>query len=92
MAQSATLQITLTPEDLDFVQRKVATGEFASAEDFVVDSIRSVMDQDEERRQWEQKVLIPAHDQLMAHPSTAIPIDEVERNLELRRQQRRQAS
>ena len=46
----------------------------------------------EEREHWEREVLIPAHDRLMAKPSSAIPIEQVERNLEARRRQRLQAT
>jgi len=42
----------------------------------------------EERGRWEREVLMPAHDRLMADPSSAIPLEEVERNLEARRRQR----
>jgi chorismate-pyruvate lyase len=44
------------------------------------------------RKRWEREVLIPAHDELMANPSSGIPIDQVERNLEARRQRRLKAS
>lgn len=30
---------------------------------------------------WEQKVMMPAHDRLMANPGLALAIDEVEHDL-----------
>jgi hypothetical protein len=39
----------------------------------------------DEQKLWEKNVLIPTHDRLMENPSFAIPIEQVERNLEARR-------
>jgi hypothetical protein len=38
-----------------------------------------------ERERWERKVLLPTHDRLMANPLSAIPLEQVEQNLEAQR-------
>lgn len=42
----------------------------------------------DEQKRWEKNVLIPAHDRLIADPASAVPIEQVKRNLESRRDQR----
>jgi hypothetical protein len=42
----------------------------------------------EEQAVWEREDLMPAHDRLVAEPSSALSIEEVERNLEAKRLQR----
>jgi Arc/MetJ-type ribon-helix-helix transcriptional regulator len=92
MAQSP-IHITLSDEAaVEFVRSKVSSGEYASEADVVQQGLDALKDQAEERDRWEREVLIPAHDRLMANPSSAIPLEEVEKNLEARRRQRLKAS
>jgi hypothetical protein len=50
----------------------------------------ALKEESEEQERWEREVVVPAYNRLMADPSSAIPIEEVERHLEERRRQRRQ--
>jgi Arc/MetJ-type ribon-helix-helix transcriptional regulator len=90
MPQASTLQVTLSVKSLEYLQKKVASGEFASESDALDDMVAARRDEDAELERWEREVVVPAHDRLMADPSSAIPIEEVERHLEERRRQRRQ--
>jgi antitoxin ParD1/3/4 len=73
------------------VRNKVRSGAYASETDVVREGIDALRQETEEREYWEQQVLLPAHDQLMANPASAIPIEEVERNLAAKRQLRSNA-
>ncbi len=85
--------ITLTDEAaIEFIRGKVRNGEYASESDVIHEGLMALKEESEERERWEREVLLPAHDRLMAEPSSAIPIDQVERNLEARRRQRLKAS
>jgi antitoxin ParD1/3/4 len=92
MVQTPVLQITLTEEDLQFVRSKIATGEYASESEVLTDSLQMLRDEEADRERWEREVLLPIHDRLMANPSSAIPLEQVEKNLEARRRQRLKAS
>jgi putative addiction module CopG family antidote len=88
-------QISLTITDeaaIEFVRGKVRSGEYASESDVIHEGLKALKEESEERERWEREVLLPAHDRLMADPSSAIPIEQVERNLEARRRQRLKAS
>ena len=81
MAQSAVLQITLSPEDLELVRGIVASGECRSESEAIAALIEDRREMEQERIRFEQEEVIPAHDEWMADPSSAIPIDQVRRNL-----------
>ena len=81
------MQITLTDETaIEFVRGKVRSGQYASESDVIHEGLKALKEESEERERWEREVLLPAHDRLMADPSSAIPIEQAERNLEARRQ------
>ena len=87
------IHFTLTDEAaIEFIRGKVRSGEFASESDVIHEGMMALKQASEEREHWEREVLIPAHDRLMANPSSAIPIEQVERNLEALRRQRLKAS
>jgi putative addiction module CopG family antidote len=87
------IHFTLTDEAaIEFIRGKVRSGEYASESDVIHEGLKALKEESEERERWEREVLLPAHDRLMANPSSAIPIEQVERNLEARRRQRLKAS
>jgi Arc/MetJ-type ribon-helix-helix transcriptional regulator len=88
MSQSNTLNITLSEEALCFVRSKVSSGEYATESDVILDGLETLGHLSEEQRRWEQEVLMPGHDRLMADLSTGLTVEEVERNLEISRRQR----
>jgi Arc/MetJ-type ribon-helix-helix transcriptional regulator len=92
MAQAPTLQVTLSEEAFEFVQQKVASGEFASESDVLMSGIEVLRDRQEQIALWEREVVVAAYDRLKADPSSAIPLEEVERDLAQRRQLRSKAS
>ena len=92
MSQTVVLEITLSEEALEFVRSKVAAGEYRSESEVLASSIDVLMEEDEECRRFEQEEVIPSHDEFMANPSSAIPLEQVRHNLESARRQRLKAS
>jgi antitoxin ParD1/3/4 len=87
------MNLTITDEAaIEFVRGKVRSGEYASESDVVHEGLKALKEESEERARWEQEVLLPAHDRLMADPSSAVSTEQVEKNLEARRRQRLKAS
>jgi antitoxin ParD1/3/4 len=81
MGQSHRLNITLSEEAIQFVRGKVSSGEFASESAVILEGLDALKQETEERQRWEREVLLPAHDRLMANPSSAISLQQVERDL-----------
>jgi len=81
MAQTSTLQVTLPQESVDFVQSKVASGEFDSESEVVREGIAALQDKDAGFEQWAREVAVPAYERLLADPSRGIPLDQVRKNL-----------
>jgi Arc/MetJ-type ribon-helix-helix transcriptional regulator len=92
MGKPQHLEITISDETLEFLQREVASGEFGSVSQVIEESLQIYREQSEEMGRWEREVVIPEHDRIMADPSSAIPIDEVIRTLATRRRERQKAS
>ena len=88
MPRTSTLQVSLL-NNLWNMQQKVASGEYASESDVIDEGLMALKEESEERERWEREVLLPAHGRLMASPSSAIPIEQVEQNLEAERRLRR---
>jgi len=84
MAHASTLQVTLPQESLDFVQSKVASGEFASESEVIREGIAALQDKDAGFEAWAREVAVPAYERLLANPSRGIPLDQIRANLESR--------
>jgi antitoxin ParD1/3/4 len=86
------ISITLTDEaTIEFVRAKVRSGEYASEEDVVHESLEVMKQENEERERWERDVLLPAYERYKADPSTGVPIEEVQQRIEARRRERLKA-
>jgi antitoxin ParD1/3/4 len=88
MPQATSLQVTLSEEALKFVREKVSKGEFASESEVINESVAAMRDHDHEFERWLQEVGGPRYDNFQANPSSGIPVDQVEKNLEQRRKER----
>ena len=96
MADTLTFTVRLSPETRAFIRERVDRGEFASEDDYVSESIEAMKDDcealerwsqgppDQGEEEWIRDVLIQTYDEINANPSLAIPIEEVERQLEVR--------
>lgn len=92
MAQTLTLEVTLSDEALEFVRNKIASGEYRSESEILANSLDLFREEDEERHRFEMNEVVPAFDEVMADPASAIPMEQVRHNLEATRRQRLKAS
>jgi hypothetical protein len=92
MAQGSVLQITLSDETWEFVHGKVTSGANASEQEAVLELIEEARLDAMEQALFEQEEVIPAYEESLANPSSAIPIDQVRRNLEAAIRERSKAS
>jgi len=83
------LHVKLSTEALEFVQSKVSSGEYVSVNDVIAEGVELLKTEAEERHRWEQEVLLPAHNRLIANPASAITDSQLEARLEERRRIRR---
>ena len=66
---------SLAEEQAEFIDAKVATGQYASASEVVRDGLRALKDQDDAIERWLREKVVPAYDAMVAEPSRGIPID-----------------
>lgn len=69
--------IELQPEDDAFVERKIALGEYNSADEVVSAGIRALRDREESFERMVRKEVLPVLDHLLAHPETARTSEQV---------------
>jgi len=87
MPQSAVLKITLSEEDLDLVRRIVESGECRSESDVIAALLEDRRELERERIRFEQEEVIPALEEYLSDPSSAISLDQVRQNIAERRRQ-----
>jgi putative addiction module CopG family antidote len=86
---SGPIHVTLSDEAaVEFVRGKVKSGEYASEADVVREGISAMQEEEAEVERWLREVAGPRYDSFHADPSSGIPIDQVEKNLEERRRRR----
>lgn len=88
MPQTVTVQVTLSDEELWLIQKSVAVGEFSSEGEILTTGLHYLLGELQERRQWEQDVILPTLARLAENPASTLSITEVEERLERRRRQR----
>ena len=91
MPQASTLQVKLSVKSVEYLKKKVASGEFASESDALDDMVAARRDEDAELERWLKEVIRVRHESYMANPSSGIPIEQVEKHLEERRRRRAEA-
>ncbi len=81
---SAVLHVTLSQDALDFVQTKIASGEYASESEVILEGIAALQDKDAGFEAWARDVAVPAYERLLADPSRGVPLERVKANFEAR--------
>ncbi|HEV2645515.1 MAG TPA: hypothetical protein VGU46_04035 [Acidobacteriaceae bacterium] len=81
MRQAQELKVLLSDEAAQFVQSKVSSGEFASESDVICESVEALRLEDEERKRWEQEVVVPAFERFKANPGSGISLAALEETL-----------
>jgi antitoxin ParD1/3/4 len=84
MSDPIRVSITLSDETMDFVRRKVSSGDFADENELVNAGILAMQEREADVEFWLQHVGGPIYDRMKADPSRGIPADEVLRRIEKR--------
>lgn len=92
MSDTQAMTVKFSPEVRDFIRRRVESGEYASESDVVKEGIETLKWEVEQRERWEQEVLVPTYNRMVASPSSAISSEELHASLEEARRLRRKAS
>jgi len=88
MSTTQQLHITLPANMATVVKSKVDSGEYASESEVLHDGIRMLLARDHAIERWLQDDVATAYDALKNDPSTAIPIEQVQKNIAVRREKR----
>jgi Arc/MetJ-type ribon-helix-helix transcriptional regulator len=91
MPRTSTLRVSLSEQSLEYVQRKVASGEYASESDALDDMVAARRDEDAELERWLKEVVADRYESYLANPSSTVPIDQVEQHPEERKRKRAEA-
>ncbi|HTJ92799.1 MAG TPA: type II toxin-antitoxin system ParD family antitoxin [Pararobbsia sp.] len=86
------LTVTLTPELLQFIRERTATGDYNSDSEVIRDGLRLLKERDEAVKRWLKNDVVPAYMQLKANPESALTREQSEAKVEERRRQRRSKS
>jgi putative addiction module CopG family antidote len=79
------ISVKLSEESLDFVQSKIASGEYESESEVLNDGITMLRGHEWGFEEWVREVAVPADERLKADPSLAIPLAEVKAHIAARR-------
>ena len=85
------LVVTLPPEMVELVQRKVASGEYADESDVISDSLSFLEDQEQQLERWLREEVVPACVAIEADPSPGISVSELLADLDAARRKRQQS-
>lgn len=91
MHSTQEFSITLPSELAEMVKAKVATGEYATESEVIIDGLR-LMTADRSMAAWLRQLVVPAAHALMADPGTALSADEVRQRLATKRRTRKGGS
>ena len=81
MADRHQLSVTL-PDDLaEQVRAKVASGQYASESDVVIEALRTLQESEQSVEQWLRTEVVQAYDELEADPASGVTLDEMRESL-----------
>jgi putative addiction module CopG family antidote len=81
MADRHQFNITL-PDDLAAqVRAKVASGQYTSESDVVIEALRTLDDRDRDLEHWLRTDVVAAYDKMKAHPSRGRSLEQVRASL-----------
>ena len=77
MSATAKRTVSLPHEQSEFIDAKVAAGDYASASEVVRAGLRALKERDAAVERWLRDAVVPTHDAMAADPTRAIPSDQV---------------
>ena len=84
MRSTRQMSITLPLEMATMVERKVATGEYASDSEVIRDGLRVLIARDRALERWLKDVVVPAHDRIVSGEERTLTASEVREQLRSR--------
>jgi antitoxin ParD1/3/4 len=69
--------VSLPAEHTEFIDAKVASGDYASASEVVRAGLRALKERDDAIERWLREDVASAYDEMKADPSRAIPVEDV---------------
>ncbi|WP_117190591.1 ribbon-helix-helix domain-containing protein [Rhizobium terrae] len=82
MRPNRSITISLSEDMAELVEKKIASGEFATESEVVEEGLRYLADHDAEIEEWLRKEVVPTLRAYDADPSSAKTADETRRELE----------
>lgn len=73
---------SLTEEQSAFVDRKVASGDYASSSEVIREGLRAMQARDAAIERWLREEVAPTYDYIEAHPESVLSIDEAFADIE----------
>lgn len=73
---------SLTVQQSDFIDRKVASGAYASGSEVMREGLRALQERDAAIERWLVEQVVLAHIELKEHPERALPAEQVFDQLE----------
>ena len=77
MATIAKRTFSLPKAHADFIDAKVASGDYASGSEVIREGLRALQARDAAIERWLREEVVPTAREMQAHPERGIPIDEV---------------
>ena len=67
----------LSRDQVDLIERKVAEGEYSSADEVVSAGLAALFEHDAEFERWLREEVVPVVEEMKAHPERGIPAKQV---------------
>jgi putative addiction module CopG family antidote len=87
--------IHLTDAQVAFIERKIMSGEYGSAEDVLREGLDALMSKEAWVERWLRDEVVPTAQELEEHPERMLPLEEafdlIEQELEEERRRRKSA-
>ncbi len=77
MSTVAKRTFSLPKEHANFIDAKVASGDYASGSEVIREGLRALQARDAAIERWLREEVVPTALEMQAHPERGIPIDEV---------------
>jgi antitoxin ParD1/3/4 len=86
------LVVTLPPEMVELVRRKVASGEYADESDVIAESLELLEDREEGVERWLREEIVPVCIAMEADPASGMSSSELLDSLEAARRERQKSA
>jgi antitoxin ParD1/3/4 len=91
MPASEKRTISLPSEHAEYIDAKVASGDYASASEVVRAGLRALQERDAAVERWLREEVVPTYDSMNADPTRGVPIDEAFAELQAHHERRLRA-